>query len=130
MFLIPTFLAPSSIHGMGAFIAVDIPAGTNIWRFEERVDWRIGAGELAEFPEPYRTRMRDYCYVDGEGAHVFCGDNARYMNHAAEPNCDDSGDIYTVAKRDIAAGEELTCDYGSFDAESMRVGQPYIISGG
>jgi SET domain-containing protein len=129
MFLIPTFLAPSTIHGMGVFTAVDVPAGTNIWFFDDGVDWRIRPEELLAFPEPFRTRVRDYSYVDGEGFHVFCGDNARYMNHSEDPNCDDSGDVYTVARRDLTAGEELTCDYRSFDAESVDRGQPYIISG-
>jgi len=46
------------------------------------------------------------------------------MNHADAPNCDDSGDTFTVARRDIAAGEELTCDYRSFDEESRDGGQP------
>lgn len=43
------------------------------------------------------------------------------MNHSFEPNCDDRGHV-TRALRDIAEGEELTCDYRNFDAESERSG--------
>jgi SET domain-containing protein len=43
------------------------------------------------------------------------------MNHADNPNTagvHESGSIegFDVAMRDIAAGEELTCDYRTFDA--------------
>lgn len=53
---------------------------------------------------------------------VLCGDNARFMNHSFEPNCDDDGGEFTTAARDIEAGEELTCDYRRFDAPSARTG--------
>ena len=38
------------------------------------------------------------------------GDDARFLNHDDEPNTDNSGPV-TLAARDIAAGEEITCDY-------------------
>ncbi|PKM07970.1 MAG: hypothetical protein CVV14_06225 [Gammaproteobacteria bacterium HGW-Gammaproteobacteria-4] len=42
-------------------------------------------------------------------------DNARYMNHSDTPNLIEvDGCNYTA--RDIAEGEELTCDYRVFDA--------------
>jgi hypothetical protein len=53
---------------------------------------------------------------------VLCGDNAKFMNHSFEPNCDDVDGPYTVTKRDIATDEELTCDYRLFDLESARDG--------
>jgi SET domain-containing protein len=54
---------------------------------------------------------------------VLCIDNARFMNHADEPNTagvHTAGAIdgYDVATRDISKGEELTCDYRLFDAEA------------
>ena len=121
MFLVPTHVGPSAIHGLGAFASAPIPAGTAIWRFEPAVDWRIPPGDLERFPEPYQSWFRTYCYLAEDGLFVYCGDNAKYMNHATEPNCDDSGMMGTVTLRDIAAGEELTCDYRAFDAESARV---------
>ncbi len=43
------------------------------------------------------------------------------MNHADDPNtmgvhAEGSIDGYDIATRDIAEGEELTCDYRLFDA--------------
>lgn len=117
MFRVPTYLARSSIHGIGVFTAVDIPSGTVVWDFDADVDWRLTPDELDEFPEPFRSRLRHYCYLEKDGLYVLCGDNARYMNHSVDPNCDDRGPV-TTAKRRIAAGEELTCDYTTFDLES------------
>ncbi len=122
MLLIPTYLARSSIHGIGVFTPFPIPKGTRLWEFTPGVDWRLTAKELLQIPEPHQAKLRTYCYLNGNGLYVLCGDNARYMNHAEEPNCDDWGDQYTVARRDIAANEELTCDYRTFDAESAALG--------
>lgn len=116
MFTIPTILRASPIHGVGVFAAESICAGTPIWEFTPGVDWTLKPVELASFPEPFQSRLRHYTYLDQHGVYVLCGDNARFMNHAADPNCDDSGEK-TVAGRDIVPGEELVCDYGAFDVE-------------
>jgi len=48
-------------------------------------------------------------------------DDARFMNHSSEPNlCNGSSSLVDIACRDIAPGEELTCDYYSFDAEAAK----------
>lgn len=122
MFLIHTCVKPSRIHGMGVFAAEDIPAGTLIWIYNEKVDWRMSEDDLSRFPEPFQSRMRDYSYRLPSGDYVFCGDNAKFMNHSTDPNCDDPEGRYTVANRDIEAGEELTSDYTTFDLESAEKG--------
>jgi SET domain-containing protein len=122
MLLIPTYLAPSRIAGIGLFTAVHIPHGRTIWLFDEHVDWRLTGQQLAAFPDPFREQLRHWCYEEVDGRYVLCGDNAKFMNHSFEPNCDDPGGIMTVAGRDIEANEELTSDYRTFDAESARSG--------
>jgi len=122
MLLIPTYIARSPIHGIGVFAADDIPAGSRIWAFDAEVDWRLTADEMRSFPEPYQTRLRSWSYLDDEGLYVLCGDNARFMNHADSPNCLDIEGPYTITARDIAAGEELTCDYRTFDRETILNG--------
>lgn len=117
MLKMPTYLAASPIHGIGVYVAHPVAAGTVLWEFDPPVDWEIPPEEMASIPEPYQTRLRHFSYLDVSGVYVLCGDHARFMNHAADPNCDDTGRS-TVAARDIESGEELTCDYRSFDMES------------
>ena len=62
------------------------------------------------------TGRRDPVSLDSLGAALvaFEADDARYMNHADDPNCDfGQGDV-AYALRDIAPGEEMTCDYNVF----------------
>ncbi len=117
MFRVPTYLAPSSIHGVGVFTPIPIAARTILWEFTNGVDWSMAETDFSSFPEPYRTQLGHYCFVDDDGQYILCGDNARFMNHSDTPNCDDSGRI-TRTSRDIAAGEELTSDYRTFDRTS------------
>ena len=129
MFLVPTYLADSAIHGVGVFAAEPIPAGTRIWEFTDGVDWRLTPEELASFPEPYQSRLRMWCYLGDDGYYVLCGDNGKFMNHSDTPNCDDPEGRYTVTNRAIEAGEELTCDYRTFDRESAEKGLEWTLAG-
>lgn len=122
MLRVPTYVAPSSIAGVGLFAATDLPANAVIWEYAEGVDWKITPSELILFPEPFQSRLRHYLYQEDSGVYVLCGDNAKYMNHSDHPNCDDTGGEYTVTTRAIKAGEELTCDYRLFDLESKNFG--------
>ena len=124
MFLVPTVLRPSPIHGVGVCAAEPVAAGTRLWEFTDGVDWRIEPEDLAAFPEPYQTRLRAWCYLDREGRYVLCGDTAKFMNHSDDPNCEETP-LHTIAACDIAAGEELTCDYRTFDVESQRKGETF-----
>ena len=127
MLCVPTYVARSPIAGMGVFAAVDLPARKVIWEFTESVDWRIPPDVFDHFPEPYRSKLRHYLYQDASGVYVLCGDNAKFMNHCDEPNCDDSGAEFTVTVRPIRAGEELTCDYRLFDFETKRNGVRFEV---
>ena len=122
MFLIPTTIGPSPIHGLGVFTAVPIPAGTVIWEFRPEVDLVIPVHLVEAMPEDRGRLLRSYAYLQEPGQLVLCGDNARFMNHSNEPNCDDPDPQRTVAARDIAAGEELTSDYGRFEGDTSPHG--------
>lgn len=128
MLLIPTYVAPSRIAGMGVYSATDLAAGTVIWEYTPDVDWQIAPHELDDFPEPYRSWLHHYLYLDESGVYVLCGDNAKFMNHDDDPNCDDSGEIHTVTRRPVAGGEELTCDYRLFDLEAKRHGSGFELA--
>lgn len=124
MLTIKTRLGPSVISGIGLFAAENIQTGTVTWRFMPEFDRLIGKAQIFDLPEPARSNLLDHVYLDAaSGLYVLCADNARFMNHADDPNtagvhADGTVEGYDVATRDIAVGEELTCDYRSFDADA------------
>jgi len=119
VFLIPTYVGPSPIHGYGVFSAAPIPAGTLIWRFVEGVDLRLSANDLQGLPPALKHVFKSYCYREASGSYVLCGDNAKFMNHSTTPSCDDGGAV-TVVPQDLPAGTELTCDYHRFDYDTIE----------
>jgi SET domain-containing protein len=124
MLLVKTYLDRSTIHGVGLFAAQNIPKGTVIWRLNRIVDLLLSERDLEALSLPSREQIKKYTYQDRFlRQYVLCGDDARFFNHAdGQPNCldlpDDDGGT-TVASRDIREGEELTCDYASFDADHV-----------
>lgn len=123
MILVRTRVAPSTIHGLGLLAVEAIPRGTAIWRFEPGFDREFSPIQFAALPPEARAHLRWFAYVDaGTGLRVLSGDHTCFMNHAPTPNTGAAVNslppITTVALRDIAAGEELTCDYRAFDAEA------------
>jgi SET domain-containing protein len=122
MLMVKTRLAPSPIAGIGLFAAQDIKKGTVTWRFMAAYDRLLTESDIGHLPEPARSNILDHAYLDAAtGLFVLCADNARFMNHADDPNtagihAPGAIEGYDIATRDIAAGEELTCDYRTFDA--------------
>jgi uncharacterized protein len=116
MLLVPTFLAPSPIHGIGLFATEPIAEGCPVWRLDEPFDRAVDEVALVRLDVVAQLQVQRYAYVDPlRRARVLCGDDARFFNHADDPNCRDdpaSDGTVTVAVRDIASGEELTWDYG------------------
>lgn len=114
MLLVPTRIEASPIHGLGLFATAPIPAGTVWWRFDGRVDREYSDAEIEALPEPMQRHLVHYAYRLRSGVVIHCGDNARFVNHADTPNSREGEGGCSIAARDIAAGEEITEDYGSF----------------
>lgn len=125
MLLIKTRLAESEIHGIGLFAAEFIREGTVVWESHPAFDIRLTAEQISGLPGPCREQIQKYSYREKHsGLYVLCGDDARFFNHSARPNCIDvyrgeGGDL-TLAARDIEEGEELTCDYALFDLDLVE----------
>jgi SET domain-containing protein len=124
MILVRTRVAPSAIHGLGLFAVEAIARGTAIWRFEPGFDREFTPEQFAVLPPEAQAHLRWFAYVDaGTGLRVVSGDHTCFMNHAPSPNTGAAVSflppITTVALRDIAAGEELSCDYRAFDSEAV-----------
>lgn len=123
------FLKQSSIHNNGIFAKVPIKKGERIIEYAgEKVskaegDRRADQQEARHKADPSKGRvyvfeLNDKYDIDGDVPYNL----AKYMNHSCDPNCDvDIGenDIWIIADRDIAAGEELTYNY-SYDLEDFE----------
>ena len=125
MLLIPTRLAASTIHGFGVFAAAPIAKGTPVWRFAPGLDMALDPAIVPTLPAHVQTFFAHYGYLDRNMQRiVMCFDDARFVNHSDAPNVrtDYAQDPYglDVAIRDIAAGEELTMDYGGFEESAGR----------
>jgi SET domain-containing protein len=118
MLLVETTVRPSEIHGLGCFTAEFIPKGKRVWVFDRRIDVLVYKARASKLPAPMQTLLDEKGFVAvrrWRKCFVLCGDDSRYMNHSDDPNL-----VNNVACRDIEAGEELTCDYWSFDLEAAR----------
>jgi SET domain-containing protein len=116
MLLIPVRVAPSSIHGLGAFAVEDLAAGTPVWRFTPGFDLDLDPDVLDEQPPHFAEVLLHYGWIDPRlGRFILACDDARFLNHSETPNLvtEFGSDLYGVdrATRDIAQGEELTLDY-------------------
>lgn len=112
---LPFAVRESPVHGRGAFATERIPAGTRIIEYAgeritpEEADLRDPDGA----PGPHHTflfAIDDDVVIDAG----VDGNEARWINHSCDPNCDaviDDGRIWIEAIRDIAPGEELAYDY-------------------
>lgn len=116
MMLVRTYLAPSSIEGLGVYAAEPIKKGTNCWRLDTSFDRLIPVSEVQAAPREMQQFLERYAYeyAPDPSFIVLDVDEGRYMNHADAPNLDFSDQVNGIAVRDIDADEELTCDYRTF----------------
>lgn len=106
---------PSSMHGLGAFAIAPIPAGT---RLIEYAGARITPDEADErYPDEPGVEHHTYLFAIDDDIVIDAsvdGNDARFINHSCDPNCDavvENGHIWIETIRDIAPGEELAYDY-------------------
>lgn len=129
MMIVPNYIGPSEIEGVGIFAAAPIKAGESIWILEDRFDLLLPVAELQNLPELQRAFLDRYGYphMTRQGMIVLEFDNGRFMNHSKDPNTDFTRPDIAWAIRDIAAGEEITCDYAQFDPSfAMQPGRHFL----
>jgi hypothetical protein len=114
---------PSGIHGTGVFAKRPIPKGTRVIEYAGR---RLTKAELLEAAErgerklTYVLNLDEDLAIDG----AVEGNDARFVNHSCEPNCEVyifDGTPYLYAMQEIATGTELTFDYQLQSASSLRI---------
>jgi hypothetical protein len=110
MLVVPTYVAPSPIHGLGVFAAEPLKAGTLIWRFDPVIDQAISADEVGALPAAVRSIALSRSFTLQDGQTVLSRDNGVFLNHSEHPNITGDSDG-SFAVRDIDQDEELTEDY-------------------
>jgi uncharacterized protein len=107
----PIFVAACDL-GLGVFARRDLDAGETIFRFSGPVI------TLEESVAPGRRSMNDLqiaprLYLDLEPPGL-------YLNHSCEPNAGVRDDLFLIALRAIAGGEELRFDYSTTMGETYE----------
>ena len=111
----PYEIRKSSVQGRGVFAVKRIRPGQKIVEYAGE---RIGNAEAdSRYDEEGMSRHHTFLFtlddetvVDGHSE----GNDARYINHACDPNCEaviDNGRIWIHALRNIQPGAELGYDY-------------------
>ncbi|HEY4522120.1 MAG TPA: SET domain-containing protein [Candidatus Paceibacterota bacterium] len=94
--------------GLGLFATAPLARGE---RIVEYTGTRVSASEADHLKTRYVLEVDDRWAIDGSPRHNI----ARYINHSCAPNCEgdlSDGRVFIRAMQNIAAGEELTLDYG------------------
>jgi hypothetical protein len=97
--------------GHGVVATKDIPKGTITW-VQDKLDREFSFQQVKSLGENYSDLLDRYCFRNQHGEWVLCWDHARFVNHSFRANCLTTAYNFEIAIRDIAAGEELTDDYG------------------
>lgn len=113
----PPYIAKiSPIHGTGVFARRKITVGTCIIEYRgERISWEEAERRAEKTGQPvnhtYFFSLSDGRVIDGGRR----GNEARFINHACEPNCEamehEDGRVFIYAMQDIERGEELHYNY-------------------
>lgn len=105
--------ALSPTGGSGVVSLRGLPMGTVLWgRCSTCTGWT--PEELAAAPPPVLEWLDEYGYRCVDGSLLLPCNGAHLLNHSCEANALDHGMGVGIAVRDIAAGEEITCDYRTF----------------
>lgn len=107
------FISPEI--GYGVFAKVLIPQGTIVYVADD-LDIRIPIGDERVENPLYEPSIKRYCILEN-GCYVLCWDIGKYVNHCCNPNTISTGYGFEIALRDIAAGEQITDEYGLFNME-------------
>jgi SET domain-containing protein len=105
------YVAKSRFAGRGLFAGTRIPARAKIGEYEGEVIGLAEARRRARGKKIVAIVELERHALDARGMRR----GFRYINHSCDPNTffrctPERAEVY--ARRDIRAGEELTCDYG------------------
>ena len=117
MILVKTVVDKSTIQGLGLMAFEPIKKGTVVFKFIKGIDQIFDKEEIKDkLQDPiFKFFFENYGYELYPGKIYVDLDHGRYTNHSDTPNLDtfhtNEFDVYSVANRDIAIGEEITMNY-------------------
>lgn len=119
MLVVPTYVEKSEVNGLGLFAGRDIEEGEVIWLFDPNTDLVFDENEYSGIKgflsKENRDKFDSWSYRRGS-CYILCADNSNFWNHSeTNPNCGGESPNYTVALRNIKAGEELLENYKDYD---------------
>lgn len=103
---------PSSVRGLGLFAKRLIPAKTVVAVVE-------GTRHYAPYDDDYATGETWYGVAHQMWIEPYGHLPARFVNHSCEPNAVVWEAVRIAAAADIAAGEEITIDYGTTEEDPL-----------
>lgn len=112
---LPFEVRDSAIHGRGGFAVRAIPEGTRLIEYAGRRLTPAEADRL--YPDDDVVGPHTFLFAIDDDVIVDAGvdgNEARWLNHSCDPNCDvivEDGRLWIETIRDVAAGEELAYDY-------------------
>lgn len=102
--------------GYGVFATAFIPAGTLTY-VQDALEIAIPAESRLLQDRAYRPLIDKYATIEPDGRRLISWDIAKYVNHCCRCNTMSTGYGFEIALRDIAAGEQITDEYGLFNLE-------------
>ncbi len=122
MFIIPVFVAPSPISGVGVFTRTNIEKGQLIWRFDERFDLIFTEEEWNTIPFDVRNELEIHAWRSVIDGPIYYESTAgRFINHSRSPNTDFTREGLGFARERIPENTELTSDYREFMADCSHL---------
>ncbi len=102
--------------GYGVFAKQPLPQGTMVY-VKDRLEIEVTPHQYADLDVASRQVVDKYSYRDERGVRVVSWDFAKYVNHCCQFNTISTGYGFEIAVRDIAAGEQITDEYGIFNMD-------------
>lgn len=108
----------SKIHGEGVFATAAIAAGEKLMEFggEKITVTQTTSGNYREC-SVWLIADGHYLALPVSDPHPSLDEN---LNHSCDPNAWLEGDVTLIARRDIAAGEEITLDQGTWNFDDSE----------
>jgi hypothetical protein len=135
MYLVKIAVKKSDIEGKGVFALEDIKKGSITWKFDPLSDKSLAPREFEALDAKTRETLLRVAYLSPTShrwVYPSQNDSASFTNHSKKNNqsviFDESisEEPFFQANRDIKMGEELTVDYGEFDARPKNLLEEWV----